>query len=97
MLNRRMKKTTIRTRFTTKSTPFTTWKTQRETMRPMTSVLSIHSKFVIANYCRSSRRSNRSSATTTIIINHLAKQLQEEREARKMLEEELESIKQLSQ
>jgi hypothetical protein len=43
-----------------------------------------------------SKRSARSSTTTTLIISQLAKQLDEERNARKKLEEELESIKQLS-
>ena len=45
---------------------------------------------------RVSKRSSRSSTTTTLIINQLAKQLEEEREARKKLQEELESIKSLS-
>ncbi len=43
-----------------------------------------------------SKRSGVSNSTTNFIITNLAKQLEEEREARKKLEEELESIKQLS-
>jgi hypothetical protein len=44
----------------------------------------------------SSRKSNVTNTTTTILISALAKQLEEERDARKKLQEELESIKQLS-
>jgi molecular chaperone GrpE (heat shock protein) len=44
----------------------------------------------------SSRKSGVTNTTTTLLISQLAKQLDEEREARKRLQEELESIKQLS-
>lgn len=61
---------------------------------------SQYSQYVIINLkhflYRLSRRSQKSTATTTLIITHLAKQLDEERIARKKLEEELQSIKQLS-
>jgi hypothetical protein len=57
-----------------------------------------HSKsFIIFIFRATSKRSGTSSTTTTILISQLAKQLEEEREARKKLQEELDSIKQMSQ